>query len=163
MSGIGNQNQMPLFAFFLKILFDHHDTGEFAVRAGRRLQGELSHAEDAAQEFLQVIHQRQIPLGKSIRGFGMQAGESGHGRNIFVNFRIVLHRAGTERIKTQIQTKVSPRQIGIMPHQVDFGHFRQIQIVAQVFPANDILYINDRHITYGYICRAAPGPADFKN
>ena len=162
-SSIRNQNQMPLFAFFLKILFDHHDAGEFSVRAGRRLQGELSHAENTAQQFLHVMHQLQIPLSKSIRGLGMQARESGHGRDIFVNFRIVLHRAGTERIKTQIQAEVSPRQIGVMPHQVDFGHFRQIQVIAQVFPANDIRYINDRHITCGYICRAAPGPADFKN
>ena len=36
--------------------------GEFAVRAGRRLQGHRREAADLLQPLLQFIHQRQVAL-----------------------------------------------------------------------------------------------------
>ena len=46
-------------------------------------------------------------------------------RELIARARVVFHRARPERIKVRIDRKVAPRQIRVMAHRVEFGHFRQ--------------------------------------
>ncbi len=47
---------------------------------------------------------------------------------------VVLHRAGTERVKLTIDGKVLPRQIGEMANHLQFRDFRQTNFAfAKVF------------------------------
>jgi len=109
MRRVGNQDLTALFSPFLEIFFDHHHAGQFAVRAGRRLQREIRHAEKRAQQCLHVVHQLQASLGECLRRERVQVGKAGQGSDIFVDFGIVFHRAGTQRIKTEIDAEVPPR------------------------------------------------------
>ena len=49
---------------------------------------------------------------------------------LFVDFRIVFHRAGTKRIHALVHPVVFAGQIGIMADDVDFAYFRQKRFVT---------------------------------
>ena len=59
----------------------------------------------------------------------MQMRKAGIGRDAFADLVIVFHRAGTERIKVCIHTKVPPGQFGKMPHHIQLTQLRQFSVL----------------------------------
>ncbi len=85
---------------------NHHQPGQFTMGAGSRLQGEAIHTCDFTEHLVKLIHQLQTPLNRLILLQRMNLFESGQSCHILVNFRIILHRTRTKRIKTAIDTIV---------------------------------------------------------
>ena len=73
--------------------------GELAVGAGRGLQADVRQAADLASDSLQQPHQLQRALGAARVLGRVQAGVAGQRRDPLVEPRVVLHRAGAERVE----------------------------------------------------------------
>ena len=107
---------------------NQHDSGQLAVSSRHRLHRSLRKAENLAQHTLRFINHRQSPLRQhaAVTELGqkrMQFGKTGHPHDLLMGFRIVFHRAGTERIKIRIHAHVHAAEIRKMAHRFKFGHF----------------------------------------
>ena len=91
-----------------RLVIGAHDqhAGEFAVRAGGRLQGDRREAADLLEPFLQFVHQRQIALHGFDRLERMREEKAGQAAGVFVDLRVVLHRARAERIEAAVHAVV---------------------------------------------------------
>ncbi|MEI2803083.1 MAG: hypothetical protein V9E84_05110 [Trichococcus flocculiformis] len=103
----------------------HHQSGPFAVRSGCRLQRNTVHAGDDSQIFLQLIHQLQGALDGLDWLIGMDIGETVQTGGHLIDFRVVFHRAGPQRIKAVFHAEIVLGKVGVMAHQLQFADFRQ--------------------------------------
>ena len=72
---------------------DEKDAGEFAMRAGRRLQRDGLHAGDFDEAALQQLEDFENALGEGFRAVGVGFGEAFDARDELVDARVVLHGA----------------------------------------------------------------------
>ena len=163
MGRIGNQDPGSPLPLFRKIFFDDHDPRQLPVSAGGGLQGKVGHAEDFRQVALQRIEEPQRPLGKRSRGMGMKPGKAGKPCHVFVDFGVVLHRAGAERIKPQVHAEVAPGQGGIMAHQIHFRHLGEIEVLPEQIRVDEVGKGGLRDIAGRQLCGPAAGAALFKD
>ena len=121
--GIGDEDVLARVAALRQRLVHHQDAGQLAVRAGHRLQRHARHAEDLHQRLLDVPQQREIALHLVIRLQRMRQREARRARDLFVQPRVVLHRARAERIEAGVDRDVQFRQPREVPDDVDLGDF----------------------------------------
>ena len=84
------------------------------MRAGRRLQRDRVHAGDLDQAALQQVDDFQNALRERVGAVGMRLGQALDARDRLVDARVVLHRAGAERIHAEIDGVVpcgEPREV----------------------------------------------------
>ena len=116
--GVRRQHLAALLAAILVIGPREQQTGELAVRAGARLQRHVRQARDLGQGALQPPHQ----LERALRVLGvlerMQAGVARQGRHPLVQLRVVLHRAGAERVEALIEMEVLRGERRVVAHQL---------------------------------------------
>ena len=96
--GIGDEDVLARVAGFRERLVNHEDAGELAVRARDRLQRHARQAEDFLQRLLEVPQQLEISLYLMLGLQRMRKREARHARDLFIEPRVVLHRARAERI-----------------------------------------------------------------
>ena len=102
MRGVGTQHDTALLEFTLrfKVFANHQNASELAVRARSGLQGHGVHSGDGGQTRGQGVQQLERALG-GLRGLiGVDVCEPR--RNRFVNFRVVLHGAASQRVKVGV-------------------------------------------------------------
>ena len=99
--------------------------GELAVGAGRGLEADVRQAADLAQRLLQQPHQLQRPLGPARVLGRVQAGVAGQRRDPLVEARVVLHRAGAERVEAGVEVEVAPREAVVVADDLRLGDLRQ--------------------------------------
>ena len=104
------------------------DASQFALGTGSRLQADRIHPDNLRQPALQRVHQQQRALSLHRILQGMQQGETGQAGRILIDLRVVLHRAATKRIKALVDGVIHLAQLHIVSHDIQFGHFRQIEI-----------------------------------
>ena len=95
----------PVIAALAMISPDQFQSGQFAMSTGHRLQGHGIHTGDFRQHRLQLEHQTQSALGILFFRQRVQARQRRYRCNILINLRIVLHRAGSQRIKPGVDAK----------------------------------------------------------
>ena len=99
--------------------------GELAVGAGRGLQADVRQAADLGQRLLQQPHQLQRALG-ALRVLGrVQAGVAGQRRDPLVEPRVVLHRAGAERVEAGVEVEVAAREPVVVADDLRLGDLGQ--------------------------------------
>ena len=111
-------------ALRLKQRADHQNAGEFAVRAGRRLERDRVHARDLGEHLFQRRHHFHDSLGERFGLIGMRPGQAFDARHLLVHARVVFHGAGPERIKAEIDGVVvrgEPREMADGFHFADLG------------------------------------------
>ena len=96
---VGGQHLAALLAAVGVVGAGEQQAGQLAVRAGRRLQADVGKAADLRQRPLQLPHQLQCPLGALGVLGRVQPRVAGQRRDPLVEARVVLHRAGAERIE----------------------------------------------------------------
>ena len=111
----------------------HQDARQLAVRPGHRLRRDSGHAGDRRQQLLQVVEHGECPLYRLGGLEGMKLPETGQGSHVLVELRVVLHRAGAERVEAGIHREVERGETGEVAHHVQFAYFGQVQLVAQLF------------------------------
>ena len=92
---------------------------------GARLERHLIQPGDLLQDHAQVIQQRQRPLAIRLVLHRVQVRKPRQRRGPLVDLRVVLHRAGAERIEVVVHGKVAMRQVRVMPHHVKLPDLRQ--------------------------------------
>ncbi len=145
--GVGDDHLLAGIALFLVIGTDHPQAGELAMGAGGRVEGDGIEAGDPRKRLLEFVHELEESLDRFLRKVGVRLGESGERGGHLVDLRVVLHRAGTERVETGIDPIVPLREAGVVPHDlhlVEFGHPRDI--LAEEFGGNDRFRRNLRHL-----------------
>ena len=83
-----------------------HQARQLAMGAGVRVEGELGHAADFAEELLKGVVGLKGALHRLERLRGMQTGGDGVGGNLLVDFGIVLHRARAQGIEASVNAEV---------------------------------------------------------
>src|SRR5438477_8605133 len=90
----------------------------------------------------------------------MRQSEALETRHPFVDLRVVLHRAGAERIEAEVDVIVPRREPREVPNDIDltqFGHGRNV--TPQKFRIDDVAHTFDRNIELRKIEGAAAGRA----
>jgi hypothetical protein len=128
------------------------------VRTGCRLEADARESRNFRQVLLQLVQQMEQALQRRFRLIRVQINDARKPRHALVPFRIVLHRAGTERIEVGIDRHVQRRQIGIVPHDFRLGQFRQWRQSSGTMPLrNQFSQGSPRHVARGQYRSAAPG------
>ncbi len=118
---------------------DDEQAGELSVGAGRGLQRRAREAGDLGQPALELVHQLERALGQRLRLIRVEAGEALEARGRLVDPRVVLHRAGAERVAAAVHAEVEARQPGEVAHEVDLAHLRQARRRRAARPRRDQL------------------------
>ena len=124
--GVGNQHflaRAPLRIF--QIGANQQQSGEFALRSGGGFQRAGIHARDFGQAFQQQFQNLQAALREFLRLVGMLGGDAVQARDEFVHARVVLHRAGPQRVHAQIDRVIPGGQAREVAHHFDFADFRE--------------------------------------
>ena len=101
--GIRNQDLLARVAALFEQRADQQDAGQFAVRAGGGLQRDCVHAGRSRRGPLPGVAITSMqPCGERFGLIGMRPGEAFGARHHFVDPRVVLHGAGTERVHAVI-------------------------------------------------------------
>ena len=69
-----------------------------------------------------MVHNLKSALGKLFRCIGMKLSKSGHCCHFFVYFRVVLHGAGTQRIKAVVDSEIHSGKLGVMAYYIQFRY-----------------------------------------
>ena len=89
-----------------------HQPGELALAAGSRLQRDGGQAGDLGEDLLQAPHQLERPLRPVLLLERVHVAEAGQRDDALVHARVVLHRAGAERVEARVDPEVAGRQLG---------------------------------------------------
>ena len=100
--GVGNDDLAARIALRLVPCANQQNAGELAVRAGGGLQRDGVHAGDFDEAALQQVDDFKHALRERLGAVGMRFGQAFDARDEFVDARVVLHRAGAERIHAEV-------------------------------------------------------------
>ena len=112
----------------IMVLLDEQNTSKFAVRARCGLKGHIVHAGYLAKILPCGVKHPSAALYAVFRRKRMhrrKAVERGH---FFIYARIVLHGAGSQRVKAAVHAVYAPAKPGIMAAYVRFAHFRELKL-----------------------------------
>jgi len=156
MRRIRNQDFLPRISLLLQIRANHQDSGEFAVRARRWLQRDRVHSGDFDQAFAQQLQDLQRALRELLRLIRMRVRQAFTPRGNFVDARVVLHRARTERIQARIDAVVPSRDARKVANNLDLAHFGQRGRVLADRVAKQFLGVDSRNIERREFVRLLP-------
>ena len=123
--GVGGEDLVAGLAAVGVVGAGEEQAGELAVRAGRGLQADVGQPADLAEARLQQPHQLQRAL-RAPRVLGrVQPGVAGQRRDPLVEPRVVLHRAGAERVEAGVEVEVAPREPVVVADDLRLGDLGQ--------------------------------------
>ena len=91
----------------------------------RRGHGDGGHAGQGLQPVGQRVDQFQGTLNRPLRLERVDIAEARQPRQLLVQARVVLHRAGAERIQPAVDREILLRQAGVMPDHLRLAQARQ--------------------------------------
>ena len=101
----------------------------WAPAAGCRVT--LREARDLGQHLLQLVHELQRALDRGGILERVDTGEAGIAGDRLVDLRVVLHRAGAERIHVDVDGVVLLADPGVMADDVDLADLGPVKAVTQ--------------------------------
>ena len=112
------------------IRLDHRHPGKLALCSGHRRKRHALHACNVFQHFLQLVHATQESLTMTNRTQWVASRETRQQCQRIACSRVVLHGAGTQRIKLRIDREVQLRQPCVVPHRLQFRCLWQTWLVG---------------------------------
>src|SRR4051794_4177124 len=112
-----------------------HQPRQLALRAGGRLERARVQPRDLDQRLLQAPHQLERALAAVLVLVGMEVAKAGEHHEPLVDARVVLHRAGAERVEARVDAEVPGRELGEVPEDLGLCELRQPRrrLPAQLF------------------------------
>jgi hypothetical protein len=139
---------------------DHQDARELAVRAGGGLQADGVHAGDGGEVVLELGEDREHALRGALVLVRVDVLEALG--DLFVDLRVVLHRARAERVDVAVDRELAVRELRVVPHQVELGDLGEPgRSSAQVLFAQQ--FRHRRPVHDGRPGGAAPGGGAFED
>ena len=125
--GVGGDDRVALVALaaVVEVGAHQHQPGQLALRAGGRLERDGGQAGDLGEDLLQVPHQLERALGALVLLVRMEVAEAGQRDDALVDARVVLHRAGAERVEAGVDPEVAVGERGEVAHELGLGDLGQ--------------------------------------
>ena len=131
--GVGDDDRVALLALAAvgEVRAHQHQPGQLALRAGRRLQRDRVEAGDLGEDLLQPPHQLERALRAVLLLVRVQVAEAGQRDDALVDARVVLHRAGAERVEARVDPEVARRELGEVADELGLGELGQPRRLAR--------------------------------
>ena len=130
--GVGDEHLAAAHVAALQmVVLDHQNAGKLTLGAGGRSEADGVHAGDLGERFLQFVEDGQRALyclDGLLRMDVCEAWEAGH---VFVYLRVVLHRAGAERVEAGVDAVVQPAQAKEVADDFVLRHFGEGEVAAE--------------------------------
>ena len=125
--GCGRHDDLGSLPFAVRLVAsaDHGHAGELALGTGHGRERHACHAGDGAEHLLQIVEAGKKALAQRHRRQRMPIQEAKLAGRPMRTARVVLHRAGTQRIELRVDGEVPGREVGVVPHHLQFGCLRQ--------------------------------------
>ena len=114
MCAFGDEDDRTVFTARIERRLDRQDTAQFAMRTRLGRHGNAVHAGKINQPMCQFVDHLQRTLHRFLRLQRMDVDKAFHTRHLFIEARVVLHRAATEREKAEVDGIILPRQAGVV-------------------------------------------------
>src|SRR5205814_105978 len=98
---------------------------ELALAAGCGLQADRVETRHLAQDLLQLPLELERALRGLVFGERMEIAKAGQSDDPLVDARVVLHRAGAERVEAGVDAEVARRELGEVTQYFRLGELRQ--------------------------------------
>ena len=102
-----------------------HQARELALRARRRLERDGGQAGDLGEDLLQAPHELERALRSVFLLERVQVAEAGQVDDALVDPRVVLHRAGAERVEAGVDPERAVGERGEVANELGLGDLRQ--------------------------------------
>ena len=102
-----------------------HQPRELALRARGRLERDRVQPAHLGQDLLQAPHELERALRGLLLLVRMEVAEAGQVHDPLVHARVVLHRAGAERVEARVDAEVAVGERGEVAHEVGLRDLRQ--------------------------------------
>ena len=125
--GVGGQHLGALLAAVGVVGAGEEQPRQLPVGARGGLEADVLEAADLGQGTLQAPHQLQRTLGALRVLRGVQAGVARQRGDPLVEARVVLHRAGAERIGAGVEVEVAPRETVVVADDLRLGDLGELR------------------------------------
>ena len=117
------------------VSFNQQKSGELAMSSRCRLKSHSVHTGDLHQGPFPPDTAPPLRLAPCVLAVGMNRGKSGLGSHFLVDFGIILHGAGTKRVKSIVHAVGTARQRRVMAADIVFGQLRKARgiFTAEIF------------------------------
>ena len=124
---VGDDDLAPLLALALvrEVRAHEHEPGQLALRAGRGLERDGVEAGHLGEDLLQPPLELERALRAVLFLMRVELREAGQHHEPLVDARVVLHRAGAERIEAVVDAEVARRELREVTDELELGHLRQ--------------------------------------
>ncbi len=126
MRAFGDEDHVARLARVIVCGADAQQAAKLAMRARLGRHGNCGHSGERDQPFGQLVHSLERTAHGRWRLERVDIGKAGQPCKLFVEARIVLHRARTERERAKVDAVIEPREPRIVPHCLGLGQAGQI-------------------------------------
>ncbi len=119
--GVRDDDRVALLAPVGEVRAHEHEPRELSLRAGRRLQRDRGKPGDLREHRLQAPHELERTLRSLVLLGGMEIAESGESSEPLVEARVVLHRAGAERVEARVHAERTVGERGEVADELGLG------------------------------------------
>jgi len=142
----------------LQIRADQQQSGELSLGPGGWLQGDGIHAGNFQEALLEQPQNPQASLRKFLRLIGVLRCDSFEPRHKFIDARIVLHGAGTQRVHSQVNRVIPGGKTREVAEHLDLADFRKtLDVFAQMGGAQHFRWFRFRYVQWRQFERALAG------
>ena len=120
MSAFRNQHDFASIAARFQCGPDAQDPAQLAMSARLGAHRNAFHTCQIEQPMGQLVHHAKSALHRFLRLQRVNIGKAGHPSDLFIEARIVLHRAGTKREKAKVNAIVLAAKPCVMAHGLWF-------------------------------------------
>ena len=138
----------------------NHESGKLAMSTCKGIEGELFEPGYCRQALLHLVVQLQCSLACLLWLQGMQFGKLGHGSHFFVDDRIVLHRATSQRIESVVYAEVVGAQISVVAYN---GKLVALRLLGVIVASHGFWQFMMSKLVFGEGITASPWMRQFKN
>ena len=121
MRGVGGDDRVALLAAVREVRAHEHEAGELALRAGRRLERDGGKPGDLGEDLLESPHELERALRALVLLVRMKIAEAGEPCQPLVDARVVLHRAGAERVEAGVDAEGAVGERREVAHDLRLG------------------------------------------
>ena len=127
MRRVGDHDLPPLLALAARgeVGAREQEPRQLALGAGGRLERDGVEARHLGEDLLQPPHQLERALRPVLLLQRVEPREPGQRREPLVDPRVVLHRAGAERIEAGVDAEVARRELGEVADELELRHLGQ--------------------------------------
>ena len=123
--GVRGDDRVAFLAAVGEVRTHEHEPGQLALRTRGGLQRDRRKARDLGEHLLEAPHQLERALGAFVLLVRVEISEPGKPGEPLVDARVVLHRAGAERIEAGVDAERAVGERREVPYQLGLRHLGQ--------------------------------------